>query len=144
MLTKKSHLSAGKNLIISREDLEVLYHEYEVKPTSKPQGKGKKTRVHKLKLLIQKIYQSSSNKTAEAIWRKIKALNLIWIESIDPWSHGRNEAKIKWCTGDKSEKPFSQAAFANYVTQLNTGVIKFAEETYDDLYDDEVEDEEDY
>lgn len=100
---------------------------------------GKQPRVHRLKLLIQKIYATLPDKSAKAIWSFIennqKHFN-IWLELIHPWIDGRGEARIRWGTRDRSEKPFSQGAFANYVSRLNTGKEKFSEKTYEQYYDD--------
>ncbi|MFC3909000.1 hypothetical protein ACFORL_07925 [Legionella dresdenensis] len=101
-------------------------------------GKGKKKVVHRLKLLIQKFYTSLDDNCAEAIWKEIKKnkAHYFWIESIAPWTDGRSEALIKWGTGDKSAKSFSQGAFSNYVSALSTGKEKLSKESYDDVYKD--------
>lgn len=138
-----------RHICISEKDLTIL--NTHVLPADRSKNKVIMKPVHigknnsgsrqpnRLQLLIQKKLMESKSKSAEAIWRQIRNDREdyeLWIDKIDPWGNGREEAAIKWSAPSVTDKTMKRAAFETYVSELNTGKKAFAEEQYDELYED--------
>ena len=108
----------------------------QVKTKTKQNNQKKPNKLH---LLIQKILINSENKEAEIIWRQIwedRKKYEIWLDKINPWEEGRDVATITWGNRKTTSRTLKRSAFETYVSQLNTGKRPFAEEKYDELYED--------